>query len=420
MKVLFTVSDWVGHYYCMVPLGWALQAAGHEVRVACPPPQSGALSAAGLTPVPVLDGLDMTYCNRLARYQEAVEGRSALPGLPLHPGTGRPVRSLDDFDLAAESKRFWLDAARRVRASFDGAVGFGRAWGPDLVVHDLMAPEGALVARLAGVPALYCSAGLFGAAETEPVLDTGLEDVTGSFARHGAAPWDRGQIEYVLDPSPARSLPPHGAARRIPVRPVPYNGPGSVPDWLMEPSARPRIAVLWGYSATTMYGPHVPALAYAVEAAAATGAEVVLTASAEQVAALGVLPGNVRVLTGFPVQLLLETCTAVVHHGGANTVVGALAQGVPQVCLTLSMDLPVYRERVHRAGGAVVRSAFESGREQIGEAVTAVLHEERYRDEARAVAAELEAYPAPSQLVAPLERLARDGRWDPSLATAGR
>ncbi|WP_329580351.1 DUF1205 domain-containing protein [Kitasatospora sp. NBC_01250] len=419
MRALFTVSDWAGHYFCMVPLGWALQAAGHEVRVACPPAQAAAVSSAGLIPAPVLDGPDMTYCTRLIRYQEAVDGTSALPGPPLHPVTGAPVGDLAEFDIAAQTTAFWQDAGRRVMDSYDAVVRLSRAWPPDLVVHDLMAPEGALAARLAGVPALYHSAGLFGAAETDPVLNTGLGDPTGSFARHGAEPWSREQISYVLDPSPDQAVPPHGTALRIPVRPVPYNGTGSVPDWLIEPRAGQRICVLWGYSATAMYGPYVPALRHALEAAVATGAEVVLTASREQVAALGELPQQIRVLTGFPVQLLLAGCDAVIHHGGAGTVMNAYAAGVPQLCLTLSIDQPVYRERVTRGGGALAMSALTSTPQEIHAGVAAVLADEDLRRAAGQVAADLAARPSPAALVPGLEQLARTGHWDQALVTAG-
>ncbi|MEU4349619.1 nucleotide disphospho-sugar-binding domain-containing protein [Streptomyces sp. NPDC023838] len=420
MRVLFTASDWGGHYYCMVPLGWALQAAGHEVRVACPPGQARAVGEAGLTAVPVLDGPDMTYCTRLIRYQEAVDGTSPLPGPPLHPVTGRPVADLAEFDVAAETARFWQDAGARVERSYDAAVEFAGAWRPDLVVYDMMAPEGALAARLAGVPALYHSAGLFGAAETDPVLETGLEDPTGSFARHGAKPWSRDQIEYVIDPSPLEALPPHGAALRVPVRPLPYNGVRIVPPWLLEPPAGRRVCVLWGYSATAMYGPYVPALRHAVEAAAATGAEVVLTASAEQVAALGTLPHGVRVLSDFPVDLLLATCDAVVHHGGAGTAMNAFAAGVPQLCLTLSIDQPVFRERLTRGGAALALSALTATEQEIHRAVTAVVEDEGLRAAARTVAAGLAAQPSPADLVAPLVELARTGRLDPAaLGTRG-
>ncbi|MGW0534416.1 nucleotide disphospho-sugar-binding domain-containing protein [Streptomyces sp. NPDC003032] len=409
MRVLFTVSNWGGHYFCMVPLGWALQAAGHDVRVACPPAQAGAVREAGLIPVPVLESPDLTYWARLTRYQEAVEGRSPLPGLPPHPVTGRPLKDLAEFDAAGAAARFWAEMPGVIERSYDAAVAFGRAWRPDLVVHDLLAPEGALVARLAGVPAVYHSLGLFGAAETEHGVDLGLEDPTGSFARHGAEPWDRTQISHVIDPSPDGALPPHGTALRLPVRYVPYNGPGASPPWLHEPAAGPRICVLWGYSATAMYGPHVPAFGHAVRAAAAHAAEVVLTASEEQVASLGPLPSHVRVLREFPLHLLLPTCDMIIHHGGASAFMTAAAAGVPQLSLTLSDEWEVFGARMAGTGAAVVLSGLTADGAEIDRATAAMLSDADRREAAARIKEENAARPTPADLVAELEELAEAG-----------
>jgi len=417
MRVLFTASNARGHYYCMVPLGWALQAAGHEVRVACPPAESVHVGRAGLVPVPVLDGPDLNRWAMLTRYQEAVAGDGGPCGPPLHPFTGEPVADLAEFDIERESARFMADCVTALERSFDAAVEFGRSWAPDLVVHDLMTPEGALVARLGGVPAVYHSLGLFGAAETEPGVDLGLEDPSESFARHGAEPWHRSQIEHVLDPSPESALPPHGSARRLAVRYIPYNGPGAVPDWLARRPRGGRICLLWGYSASIMYGLDVPTLRYAVEAAVATGAEVVLTASPQQAGALGELPGSVRVLQGFPVHLLLEHSDLVIHHGGANSLMNAAAAGLPQLALTLSADHVVFGRRMARTGAVEMLAGLTAGPGEIASALDRVLTDSRYRSAARRLGAEIAAHPTPHELVPVLEKLAGAG---PGTRKAGR
>lgn len=245
MRVLFTVSTWGGHYYCMIPLAWGLQAAGHEVRFACPPGQADTISGAGLIPVPVLEGPDLRYWARLTRYQEAVDGTRTLPGMPLHPDTCEPVSDLGDFDLVAGSERFMAGLLEGLRRSYDGVVDLAGKWPPDLVIYDVLTPEGALAADLGGVPSVYHSLGLYGAAETEPPIDMGLDDPTESFPRYGRK-WNREEIPYVIDPSPSRAVPPHGTTVPLPVRFVPYNGPGGVPAWLLEPAPRGRICVLWG------------------------------------------------------------------------------------------------------------------------------------------------------------------------------
>ncbi|RSO06264.1 glycosyl transferase family 28, partial [Streptomyces sp. WAC 06725] len=57
MRVLFTVIAAKTHLYNLVPMAWALRAAGHEVRVAGPPDLVEPITATGLTAVPVGDGL---------------------------------------------------------------------------------------------------------------------------------------------------------------------------------------------------------------------------------------------------------------------------------------------------------------------------------------------------------------------------
>src|SRR5262245_45932134 len=114
MRVLFSTSNWAGHYFAMVPLGWALQAAGYEVRVAGTTGLFEAVSGAGLTPVRVLQALDSMYASRMILYMEAVQGRRTLPGLPVHPETGEPVKDLAEFDFQAARPVFVKEKTRAI------------------------------------------------------------------------------------------------------------------------------------------------------------------------------------------------------------------------------------------------------------------------------------------------------------------
>ncbi|MEU4349620.1 nucleotide disphospho-sugar-binding domain-containing protein [Streptomyces sp. NPDC023838] len=409
MRVLFTASDWRGHYYCMVPLAWALQAAGHEVRVACPPTQAAHVGRAGLTAVPVLEAVDMTTMGRMFRYLEAVAG--TRPGLPLHPYTGRPVRSLDEFDVATEAPRFQESAHDSIRRSYDGAVAFGRRWRPDLVVHDLTAPEGALVAQLTGCPAVYHPPGLFGTAETQPGIDLGDGDPSASFPRYGRPRWHTGHVAYAVDASPATVSVPMGSALRIPLRYVPYNGPGHLPGWLLRERARPRVCVLVGTSAAAE-ATEIPPLRAAIEAVLEEGAEVVLTTTEQQRRALGPLPPGVRTLEDFPLSLLLEQSDAVVHHGSANALMTAAAAGVPQLALPFTDEQSVVSERIAATGAALSLPALRTGPAEARRAAVEVLAGPRLRAAAGELRAAVAAQPAPAELVAPLELLARTGHLD--------
>ncbi|MGW0534417.1 nucleotide disphospho-sugar-binding domain-containing protein [Streptomyces sp. NPDC003032] len=406
MRVLLTVSDWRGHYFCMVPLGWALQAAGHDVRVACPPGQTDAISDAGLVPVPVLDGPDMMTMARMNLYVEALFAQRTLPGNPLHPLTAEPIERLDAVDVRSQAPTFFEDAQAAVARSCDGAVEFAKAWQPQLVVHDVMAMEGALAAKVLGIPAVYAAPGLFGTVETVPGLDLTAATPLASFERHGVGPWSRADIAYVVDPSPDDAVPPLGEARRLPVRYVPYNGTGTLPGWVLEPRDRPRVCVLWGNSASGLFGTEVPTLRYAVDAAVEAGAEVVLTASPAQVEALGPLPEEVRVLRDFPLDLLLEVCDVLIHHGSDNCYLNAAAAGVPQVGLALNTDQREFGRRMEPTGACVTLPGFEATREEVGRAVSAVLTGPSYQEAARRLRAENDARPTPADLVGELEKLA--------------
>ncbi|SBT42771.1 nucleotide disphospho-sugar-binding domain-containing protein [Micromonospora auratinigra] len=405
MRVLFTASNWPGHWFCMVPLGWALQAAGHEVRVACPPAQADGVTRAGLTPVPVLRSPDMMTMTRMMAYGEAVTGDRRLPGLPLHPFTGEPVARLDDFDFDTEGPRYWARCGEEIAASYDGAVAYARQWRPDLVCHDLMTPEGAAAAELVGATAVYHPPGLFGTRETEPGVDLGDGDPSGSFPRLGLAPWHNGRIRYALDTTPESALPPFGDTVRLPLRYVPYNGPGELPDWALRPGPRPRVAVLWGGSAVGSAG-QVPVLHTAVRTALEAGAEVVLTTGREQVAALGGLPDGVRVLDRFPLHLLLETSTAIVHHGSVNCLMTAAAAGVPQLALPLNDEQIAVSRRLAGSGAVTALPALAAGVDEVATGVKRLLHDDGPRDAARRVYDEIAAQPSPAAVVATLEELA--------------
>ncbi|MFE3323258.1 nucleotide disphospho-sugar-binding domain-containing protein [Streptomyces sp. NPDC059176] len=412
MKVLFAVSAWAGHYSCMVPLGWALQAAGHEVQVAVAPSAADEIAAAGLTAVPVLDTLDLNVMRRMAYFQEAADGEWNLPGLPPHPLTGRPVASLEEFDIAAEGPAYWSRCAAAISRSYDGAVAHARAWQPDLVVFDLMSAEGALAATLLGTPSVYFPFGLIGTVETEPGVDLGDGDPSGSWPRYGRPPWRGEQIEYVIDVTPQGATPPFGDALRIPLRYVPYNGPAQIPGWLHSPGPGPRVAILWGNSATGGFGTQLPVLRYAIDAAAESAGTVFLAANTAQVEALDRLPDNVRVLRQFPLHLLLSVSDLVIHHGSANPAMNAASVGTPQLALALNEEQQTVSGRMAATGVSRVLPGLRADADAVRRAVRDILADASYHKAARQVAETIAARPSPAQLVPVLERLALTGRLD--------
>jgi UDP:flavonoid glycosyltransferase YjiC (YdhE family) len=405
MRVLFAVSDWSAHYAPMVPLGWALQAAGHEVRVVCTPAQAAPLGAAGLTAVPILGGPDMVFQTRLMYWFTAKAGARPYPGMPLHPVTGEEMASLEDFDFGAWMGQNKKEVATSVKANFEGTVEYAKAYGADLVVHDPLAVEGLLAAKVLGVPALQHHWGPVGSDEQDPALRLMPPDPGGFFPRYGFGELTTDQIEHVIDPCvDALALPTR--ADRIPVRYVPYNGPGDMPTWVLEEPERPRVCVVWGNSLTGMFGPRSFVVPQIVEALAGLDVDVMLTGTPQDTAVLGRLPSNVRLFERFPIRFLLPTCSAVVHHGGAGCAMTSLALGVPQLALTFAVEQEANGRRVAETGAGLQLRGDLADPQAVREGVTRLLEDDAFRKTARTLAEDNQARPAPAALVPVLERLA--------------
>jgi len=102
---------------------------------------------------------------------------------------------------------------------------------------------------------------------------------------------------------------------------------------------------------------------------------------------------------------VLGEARAVVTHGGHGTVMKALAQGVPLVCLPFGRDQADVARRVTEAG-AGLRLSRRASTARIGAAVAQVLTEARFRREAAGLAEAIAAETAGDPAVAELEALA--------------
>ena len=404
MRVLFTVSSWATHYAAMVPLGWALQAAAHEVRVLCTPSQTASLTNAGLTPVPVLTSPDDTIRLRLQYYREAVDGLWPYPWVPLHPVTGAPMDDLEDFDLAEYEERFAPEYAAQAATSFDTAVEYARRWRPDLILHDPANLEGMLAGRVLDVPVALCLWGPVGTAEADH-LRIVPEDVSGSFARYGFGPFTLDDISTVVDPCPASVAGPT-SARRLRVRYVPYNGNGAAPQWLLDRQDRPRVCITWSTALASMSGPRSCLLPDLVRAVAGLDLDVVLTATAQDVATLGPVPPSVRVLERLPLRLILPTCAAVIHHGGSGSLLTSIWAGTPQVVPTFAAEQTVATRRVAATGSALYLLGHHADPPAIRAAIEEILADQQYTAAAHKLRAEMSHQPTPAQFVTTLTALA--------------
>jgi UDP:flavonoid glycosyltransferase YjiC (YdhE family) len=113
----------------------------------------------------------------------------------------------------------------------------------------------------------------------------------------------------------------------------------------------------------------------------------------------------VRVLERFPLSLLLPSCAAVVHHGGAGSAMTSMWAGVPQLLVTFAPEQTVSGTRIAAAGAGVHLLGHQADRSTLRDAVAALVGDPGYRTQAAGLRRELLSRPSPAELVATLEKL---------------
>lgn len=370
MRALFVTSPGLGHVFPTVPLAHALRAAGHEVRYATGG-VSLAVAEAGMNVVDVTPGLDY-----LPLY------------MPADDDGDNPMFAQDPEDELL-AKLF----GRVSGAMVDGVLAAARSWHPDVLIAAPLQGAGLLAATALGLPYVELPLGSYDSGKS---LSTMVRDaMTAHYERHGVTgqPPKTIRLTSIL-PSLAALLPQDKQAKdALPMRYVPYNGTRVLPDWLTHPPERPRIAVTLG-SIEAQFG-GITMLAPLMVAAGDVDAEFVLTLGGGDVSLLGPLPGNVRVVDWVPLDALLETCAAVIHHGGTGTMLTAVAAGIPQCVVPRGSYQQTAGEAVPGRGIGITADSATLGAAEC----QTLLRDETMRDAALDARAELMAMPAPAELV---------------------
>jgi glycosyltransferase (activator-dependent family) len=419
MRVLLIVPAIPTHLNLLVPVAWALRAAGHEVSVASQPNLVGAIHSSGLTAVPAGTMLDSGRTLLGSKKNTATASR------------GRPFRPAFDIREAAAQKLTWdyLRGALMLHAAaisnflandsmLADLVDFARGWRPDLVIWDSAVYIGPVVARACGAVQVRSLSGpdhigrmraAFNELAANRVPHAG-DDPLGEWLARRLARYEGDFDEEVvlgratIDPMPPWMRVPT-RAKYLPVRCVPYNGTTTFPRWTLEQPSRPRVCVTLGSSAGAFGLMGVPIMEIIAEVAS-LDVEVVATVSAKQLPVGAVMPENVRLFDFVPLDQLLPTCSAVVHHFGMGTLGTALVHGVPQLRVRGGVDGDGDRELVER-GAALSLDSGDLAPGEIAKAVHRLISEPTFQENAARLRAEMLMAPSPARLVPELEALVR-------------
>ncbi|GHB16561.1 glycosyl transferase [Streptomyces viridiviolaceus] len=415
MRVLLTAFAQDAHLNAVVPPAWALRTAGHEVRVASQPAAVDGITRAGLTAVPV--GEDH-------RMDDVI--RTVGPGMLMHHLDrdyleNRPERLSVDY-LRASNAMLTATFYSQINndSMIDELVEYARFWKPDLVLWEPFTFAGAVAAkatgaahaRLLGFPDLFANTHLTlrrrQSELPEELRDDPLEEwLAYTLDRHGAA-FDPETVtgQWSVDQMPPGVRMELGLPT-VPMRYVPYNGPGPavVPDWLRRPPRRRRVCLTLGLTIRDTEFPNAVDVDEVFASLAELDVEVVATLSEKELAQVSRVPDNTRVVDHVALLALLPSCSAIVHHGGAGTFATATAYGVPQVALGWMWDAIYRAQRIEELGAGLHLHSEGLSVEVLRDKLVRVLDEPGFRAGAQRLRRAVLSTPAPNEVVPVIEKL---------------
>lgn len=340
MRVMLLVFPTRTHVYSMAPIGWALRAAGHDVRYVGQrnPSEVEPFLETGLDSMWFGDDLDIARRRRLD-----IAGDSS-GGAPHLLSESRPERYTDEYVEFVH--HMWVEIFRWAApdSMLDELVRFAKHWKPDLVIWDPLMYAGPLVARAVGAAhmrmlyALDQTArigmqyqDLMARTPDDQRTDPLEEWMSGWLERFGFEFDD--ELRYgmsTIDPSP-RCIQHDLDVNFVPVRFIPVNRPMAIPRWVLEKPDRPRVCLTLGVSNRQVHGREEASVADLLNGLADLDIEVVATLNDTQLASVSKVPDNVRAVNFVPMNELLSTCSAIIHQGGGATIGNAVVNGVPQL-----------------------------------------------------------------------------------------
>ncbi|MEU7698247.1 activator-dependent family glycosyltransferase [Streptomyces sp. NPDC015492] len=422
MRVLMTSIAHNTHYYHLVPLAWALKAAGHEVRVAGQPRVTDIITGSGLTAVPVGDDEDMMELfaeigGDITPYQEGLDFAEERP-------EARSWEHLLGQQTVLTSLCF---APLNGDSTMDDIVALARSWQPDLVIWEPFTFAGAVAAHAVGAAHARVLWGpdVIGRARERFVEakaqqapehreDPMAEWLGWTLERLGLPAAGDGMEEllngqWVIDPGP-ESVRLDLREPILPMRFVPYNGPAVVPGWLSEKPKRPRVCLTQGVSGRETHGKDAVRFQDLLAALGDLDIEIVATLDSTQRENLTEVPDNVRIVDFVSMDVLLPSCAMIIYHGGAGTSATALLHGVPQVVIGAHWDVPVRARQLDDLGAGIFIRPEDLDAATLRAAVQRVLTEPSLQRAADRLRAEMRSNPTPAETVTVLERLSRSHR----------
>jgi MGT family glycosyltransferase len=429
-RFLITCWPFTGHLYPQISVALALRERGHEVAVYSDESARAVVEGQGFTLFPFV------HVDR-ERYERVHTMLGQVP--PTQPKLQKISVALKAYrDMLADSIPEQVADLQPILQRWrpDALITDPALWGPILVMWEMTGVPVALLTQMIGsmIPgpdAPPWGPGLrpprtFGTRLVSRAVRL-LEDIVAHNmrrhvdrirARYGLGPMGcsvnafTGRLPLYLIPS----VPDLDYNRHDQPSNVHYVGPcvwtkasGEPPaEWLNEiPADRLWVHVTEG---TAQYQePFL--LRAAAKGLGGLPAEVFLTTGQNRdPATLGLdgLPPNFHVTRWLSHEDFLPRCAALVTTGGAATVLASLNAGVPLVVVPTFWDKSDNAQRVVEAGAGLRLAPRDCTPERLRRAVTRLLEEPHFRENARRIACRFSQAQGPPRAAALLESLVRD------------
>lgn len=413
---LFVVPPFAGHVNPTVGVAAELVRRGHRVAWAGPPyavePLVG--TQATVFPCAAPGALGSAGAIVPGAPDPGTTGPGASDPGASDPGSPNPGASFPPWEPrgAAALRSLWEDCLEPLtEAMTPGVRAAVREFRPDVLVADQHALAGGLVADQLRIPwatSATTSAEfttLTGTPQLRAWADERVQRLRQRTAARGSRSDPRRSDRLVLLfttealAGPAAHFGPQVQLVGPSIAPRP--SPGGFP-WHRLDGARPTVLITLGTVSGDAGAHFLPACAAALR----DRSDAVRAVIADPSGAVRDTGDGILVLPRVPQLALLEQCSAVLCHGGHNTVCEALWHGLPLVIAPLRYDQPVIASQVVRAGAGLRIRFRHANADRIGAALDAVLAEPEYRAAARRVGDSFRAAGGAAAAATHLEHLA--------------
>jgi UDP:flavonoid glycosyltransferase YjiC (YdhE family) len=281
--------------------------------------------------------------------------------------------------------------AARIDLGFEDCLAVARDWRPELIVAEMFDFVAPMVGAALAVPVATLAYGPAIRPETVEAVRVRAQE------RHRKHRLECPAPRWYLDTCPPSLQFDDWQApeTRIALRPEAHTGAVATPSGPdAGKSGRPLVLVSFG---TIFVIPQI--ITPIVRELLGRGVDIRIALGPVKTAADFDLVSDHVEFAGFtPLARLLNGVDAVLTAGGAGTVLGSLAHGIPLVMTPQGADQPIHAGRAAAAGTGIAFPHGECAPEAVGDAVTTVLNQPVYRQAARRIAAEIAAMPSPAEV----------------------